>query len=148
MIHSERGEVRNWVKQVVDFFRTGGKESTLAEIANPGGQFVQNQRYVFALDLNGVMLAHPITERLTGRKLIDLRDVEGRSFIQKIVKAARTRGSGWVEYRWYPPESKEALRKTAYFERVDGVVLCSGYYTRQEDSPRDLFEYFQAYGPC
>jgi cytochrome c len=148
MITNERGDVRNWVKKAIDFLRSGGKEITLAEIANPGGQFVQNQRYVFALDLNGVMLAHPITERLVGRKLINLRDSEGDSFIHKIVNTAKTRGSGWVEYRWYPPESKEALRKTAYFERVDGMVLCSGYYTLEEDSPKDLFEYFRAYGPC
>jgi cytochrome c len=98
---SQRKSSRRFASEpTTDLLRTGGKELALAEIANPRGQFVQSQRYVFALDLDGVMLAHPITERLVGRKLIGLRDTEGDSFIHKIVNIAKTRGSGWVEYRW------------------------------------------------
>ena len=53
-------EVRNYVEEAVAFYETAGKEATLREIDKPNGQSVRNERRLFAVDLEGNMLAHPI----------------------------------------------------------------------------------------
>jgi cytochrome c len=144
----ERLEVRQRVQEAVALFEHEGKEAVLTEIANPKGRFVEDDRYVFAVNLDGTMLAHPMNPELTGRNLIDLRDSDGRSFIRKIIDKARAKGYGFADYKWNGPKSKEELHKTSFFERVDGMVLCSGFYSTKEGFLDSIFECFRFYGPC
>ncbi len=133
MNDQERIEVRRWVEDAVTLFQKAGKTAALAEIADPKGRFVLDDRYIFALTPIGTMLAHPVEPELTGKHLMGLKDSEGNAFIRRIVSAARTKGYGVTDYIWHRPGSDDELYKTAFFERVDGVILCSGFYTTKED---------------
>jgi cytochrome c len=124
----EQERVMKWVEKAIVFYKASGKEISLAEFSHPSGQFVKDQRYVFVLDLNGIMLAHGINEKYAGKNFLDLKDSDGKSFIREIVEAAKTKGSGWVDYKWYHPVSKEERPKTVYFEKIDDVIVCSGIY--------------------
>jgi signal transduction histidine kinase len=95
---------------------------------SPKGQFVQDQMYIFALDPNGIMLAHGVNEKFVGKNFIDLKDSDGKSFIKEIVDTANAKGGGWVQYKWYHPETKKVLPKAVYFDKVDDVIICSGVY--------------------
>ncbi|MGO9312111.1 MAG: cache domain-containing protein [Syntrophobacteraceae bacterium] len=144
----ERIEVRKSVQSAIGLYEKTGKETLLKEIADPRGRFVADDRYIFALDVNGTMAAHPIDPGLTGKNLMDRMDSDGNTFIRKIVNTAKTKGYGFADYRWHSPGSKDDLQKTVFFERVDGLILCSGFY-RQEESFLDTFvKYFAYYGPC
>ena len=121
-------EVINWVQKARDFYKSAGKEIAFAEYTNPRGQFTQKQLYVFALDLNGVMLAHGINERFVGEDFMGLSDSDGKLFIRDIVEAANAKGSGWIEYKWFHPLTKEWLPKIAYFEKVDDLIIVSAVY--------------------
>ena len=79
----EETDVRNRVGEAIAFYETAGKEATLREIDKPGGQFVRNERYLFAVNLEGNMLAHPIKRELTGRSVMDLRDSLGKALSAK-----------------------------------------------------------------
>ncbi|MGA2938486.1 MAG: cache domain-containing protein [Syntrophobacteraceae bacterium] len=127
-----RIELRRWVQDAIALYENAGKETLLREIADSRGRFVSGERYIFALDLNGTMVAHPIDPALTGRHLIDLRDCEGNAFIGEIVDTAKTKGYGYWDYKWRSPGSDDELHKTVFFELVDGIILCSGFYTSQE----------------
>jgi cytochrome c len=124
----EQERVMKWVEKAIVFYKASGKEISLAEFSHPSGQFVKDQRYVFVLDLNGIMLAHGINEKYAGKNFLDLKDSDGKSFIREIVEAAKTKGSGWVDYKWYHPVTKEERPKTVYFEKIDDVIVCSGIY--------------------
>jgi signal transduction histidine kinase len=141
----EQIEVRKQVQEAIAYYQTAGKEATLAEIDKPDGQFVQNERYLFAVDLEGNMLAHPIKKELTGRNLIDLRDLCGKSFIRKIVNIAKTRGYGFTEYEWQVPGREIERYKTTFIERVDGMALCCGFYNTKEPSYESIFD--RLFGP-
>jgi cytochrome c len=130
-------EVVNWVQKARDFYRAAGKEIAFAEYTNPRGQFNQKQLYVFALDLNGQMLAHGVNEKFVGKDFINLKDSDGRLFIKEIVDTANDKGSGWVDYKWYHPVTKKDLPKTVYFEKVDDIIVCSGVYKEVTD-PSEL----------
>lgn len=129
----ERIAVRKWVQEAIALYESAGGEAVLAEIANPGGRFVQGDRCIFALDINGTMLANPVESESTGKVLIDLKDSDGKAFIRKIVDISSSRGYGFVEYKWHHPVSKKELHKTVFFEKVDGMIFCCGFYRLEEE---------------
>ena len=145
---SERLEARRWVQRAIVFYESTGKEKTLAQIADPKGPYVDGDRYIFALDIEGKLLAHPFSKRLMGRNLTDLRDSEGRCFIRKLLAKATAKGYGFVDYVWPLPISEEERFKTAFFERVDGMVLCSGFYAPESVTIAEMYMRFGPYGPC
>jgi len=121
-------EVRHWVQKAIALYESSDRERALAQIADPKGLFIDGTRYIFALDLEGKLLAHPFLKELVGSNLTDLRDSEGRSFIRKLLSRAKNRGYGFVDYMWQVPNSTEDLHKTVFFKLVDGMILCSGFY--------------------
>ena len=94
----ERIEVRKMVQDAIVLYENAGKETLLKEIADSKSRFVSDERYIFALDLNGTMVAHPIDPTLTGKNLTDLKDSRGNDFIRKIVDTAKTKGYGFADY--------------------------------------------------
>ncbi|MCX5836404.1 MAG: cache domain-containing protein [Deltaproteobacteria bacterium] len=121
-------DAKRWVENAVAFYKASGKRIALAEYTNPNGQFVQDEMYLYALNPKGTMLAHGVNEKFVGEEFIDIMDYDGKSFIKEIVEIANTKGSGWVEYKWYNPVTKEVLPKTVYFRKVDDLIICSGVY--------------------
>jgi cytochrome c len=148
MNNQERIEVRRWVEDAITLFEEAGKETALTEIADSKGRFVVGEHYIFALNLSGTMLAHPIEPELNGNNLMDLRDSEGKPFIRRIVDTAKTKGYGFTDYMWRSPGSDDELHKTVFFERVDGTIVCSGFYSSREGFLDSIFKCFQFYGPC
>lgn len=121
-------EAKEWVKKAIAFYTKAGKAIALAEYTNPKGPFIEGDMYVFVLNLKGTMLAHGVNEKYIGNDFIDVKDSDGRSFIREIVEVANTKGSGFVDYKWYNPLTKEDLQKHVYFEKVDDLIICSGVY--------------------
>ncbi|MHC1725956.1 MAG: cache domain-containing protein [Syntrophobacteraceae bacterium] len=144
----ERMEIRRWVHKAIGFFMKEGREKTLAQISDPRGPFIYGSRYVFALNTGGDLLAHPFLKQLQGKNIFELRDSEGKGFIQKLLGTAKKRGYGYIDYRWQVPDSKEELPKTLFFERVDGMILCGGFYSNKESPLEAIYKCFRPYGPA
>ena len=127
----------DWVERAKAFYKATGKEIALAEFTNPRGQFVQNQQYIFVLDVDGTMLAHGMNHLFVGKNFIEVKDMEGKPFIREIVQGARQKGSGWTEYNWSDPVTKKPLPKNLYFEKIDDMIICCGTY-RETPDPSEL----------
>ena len=121
-------EAKAFVQKAIAFYKKAGKAISLAEFTNPKGPFIEGEQYVFVLNPKGTMLAHGVNEKYIGQDFIDVKDSDGRSFIREIVEVADKKGSGFVDYKWYNPVTKEDLGKHVYFEKVDDLVICSGVY--------------------
>jgi cytochrome c len=121
-------KAKAWVVKAIDFYRKVGQSIALAEYSNFKGPFVKDDMYVFVLSLKGIILAHGANEKYVGEDFIDVKDSTGKKFIQEIVNSAQAKKSGWVEYRWYDPVTKDDLMKHVYFEKVDHLIICSGAY--------------------
>lgn len=124
-------DAKNWVEKAVAFYRASGKRIALAEYTNPNGQFVKDEMYIYALNPRGTMLAHGVNEKFVGEEFVNIRDYDGKSFIKEIVDVANKDGSGWVEYKWFNPVTKEVLPKIVYFKKVDDLIICSGIYKEE-----------------
>jgi signal transduction histidine kinase len=122
------GEAKALVEKAATFMKSQGKEKALGEISKRQGQFDKGELYVFAYDMNGTMLAHPINPKLVGKNLLEVPDNDGKLFRKEIIEKAKTKGSGWVDYTYLNPDTKKVEAKTTYLLKVNDVVLCCGAY--------------------
>jgi len=125
---SDTDDAKALVKQAAAYVKYQGKEKALVEISTPKGMFDKGELYVFAYDLQGVMLAHPKNASLIGQNLINVPDTEGKLFRKEIVEKAKSQGSGWVDYIYLNPETKREEHKTTYFQKVGDIIICCGVY--------------------
>jgi cytochrome c len=125
---ADRDDAKALVKRAAAYVKYQGKEKALAEISTPKGMFDKGELYVFAYDLQGVMLAHPKNPALIGQNLIAVPDTEGKLFRKEIVERAKSQGSGWVDYVYLNPETNKQEHKTTYFQKVGDIILCCGVY--------------------
>jgi cytochrome c len=125
---ADRDDAKALVKRAAAYVKYQGKEKALAEISTSKGMFDKGELYVFAYDLQGVMLAHPKNPALIGQNLIAVPDTEGKLFRKEIVEKAKSQGSGWVDYVYLNPETNKQEHKTTYFQKVGDIILCCGVY--------------------
>ena len=96
-----------------------GIEAAIAAIGDKGGPYVWKDTYVFLMDLDGKMLAHPFKPELTQRDdLLQVADTAGKPLFMEFVKLANSRGKGWVDYMWPKPNEEKPVEKTSYIYRV------------------------------
>lgn len=102
-------------------------DMAVKEIANQTGRFVWKDSYVFLMDLNGKMLAHPMKPALTEKEsLLDVPDKnpeKPKMLFAEFVNLAKTKGQGWVDYMWPKPGEEQASLKDTYIYRVPGTDL-------------------------
>src|SRR5271165_705776 len=125
---ADRDDAKALVKNAAAYVKYQGKEKALAEISTPKGMFDKGELYVFAYDLQGVMLAHPKNPSLIGQNLTNVPDTEGKLFRKEIVEKAKSHGSGWVDYVYLNPETNKQEHKSTYFEKVGDIIVCCGIY--------------------
>jgi cytochrome c len=117
------------VQRAVALIRSAGKEAAFAAIADPANRaFHDRDLYIYVYDLHGVALAHGNNPKIAGTPRINMRDNEGRAMIKVMVDIAKTRGKGWVDFKWPNPVTREIELKSGYIERIDDMLVGSGIY--------------------
>jgi Single Cache domain 2 len=84
--------------------------------------------YLVVYGLDGVVRAHGANEKMVGKNLLELKDVDGKSFVKERVELAQSKGTFWQDYKFTNPVSKKIEPKTAYCEKLDDVAVCGGIY--------------------
>ena len=121
-------EAKALVEKAAAFVKANGKDAALKEFSKAKGQFDKGELYVFAYDMNATIVAHPKNAKLIGKNLMDVPDTDGKLFRKEIVETAKTKGAGWVDYKYLNPETKKVEAKTTYVLKVGDIVLCCGAY--------------------
>nr|WP_315399214.1 cache domain-containing protein [uncultured Duganella sp.] len=117
------------VKRAVALIKSDGKEKAFAAISDSTNTaFHDRDLYVYVYDLNGVALAHGNNPKMVGKPLIGLKDNEGKPMIKEMVELAKSKGSGWVDFKWPNPVTKAVESKAGYVEKVDDMLVGSGIY--------------------
>ncbi len=126
--HATREEAVTFVKKAIDYVKQNGKEKALTEFSNPQGQFIDRELYIVAVDLNGVVLASGGNQKLIGKPLLDVKNVNGKSFVREEIEVAKTKGKGWVDFEWVNPVTRKIEPRSVYLERVDDYFVLSGIF--------------------
>ena len=121
-------EAKALTDKAAAYVKANGKEKAFAEFSNPKGQFVDRDLYIFAVDFKGMTLAHGGNAKLVGRDMYGLKDADDKLFIQKFIEIAKSKGSGWVDYKWSNPLTKKIDSKSTYVQKVDAYFLGCGIY--------------------
>lgn len=130
-IAAERGsahEAEAMVKKAAAYIKANGQEKALAEFNNPKGAFIDRDLYIWVAESNGKAIAHGANQRLVGKDLRTLRDVDNKAFIEDILTLANSKGKGWVDYKWPNPTTKAIENKSTYFEKSGDLIIACGIY--------------------
>lgn len=123
-------EATAMVKKGVAFIKANGKDKGFAEIINKQGQFVDRDLYLTVYGMDGTVRAHGANDKMVGKNLIALKDVDGKEFVKERVELAKTKPTFWQDYKFTDPLSKKVLPKTMYCEKQEDFVVCGGVYKR------------------
>ncbi|WP_306589703.1 cache domain-containing protein [Geothrix sp. 21YS21S-4] len=128
----QRAEAMGLVKAAVAFARQYGKDALRAETNQGTGRFHSrsgDDLYIFVYDLGGVCQAIGFQSQLVGVNRLGLRDPDGKYIVKEMIEVARSRGSGWVNYKYPHPRTGKVLNKVSYVEFFDGWVVGCGAYS-------------------
>lgn len=121
-------EATAMVKKGVAFIKANGKDKAYAEISNKTGSFVDRDLYLVVYGLDGVVHAHGANEKMIGKNLIELKDIDGKPFVKERVELAQSKGTFWQDYKFTNPTTKKIEPKRMYCEKLDDTVVCGGIY--------------------
>jgi hypothetical protein len=116
------------VKKGIGFIRANGKDKGYAEISTKGGKFSDRDLYLVVYGHDGVVRAHGANEKMIGKNLIELRDVDGKAFVKERVELSQSKGTFWQDYKFTNPVSKKIEPKQMYCETLEDTAVCGGIY--------------------
>jgi len=116
------------VKKGVAFIKSNGRDKGYAEVSNKQGQFIKGDLYLVVYGLDGTVRAHGANDKMVGKNLIELKDVDGKAFVKERVDLAQSKGTFWQDYKFTNPTTKKIEPKQMYCEKLDDAVVCGGIY--------------------
>lgn len=125
-------QAENLVKKAVAYAKQNGMDKLIDQTNQGDGRFhvgTGSQLYIFIYDLTGVCKAIGFnTTTFVGKNRWDVKDPDGKFFLRELISTAKTKGSGWVDYKYPNPLNNKVEQKTSYVEWVDGLVVGAGVY--------------------
>jgi len=116
------------VKKGVAYIKAEGKDKAYAEFTSKTSQFKQMDLYLTVYGLDGVVRAHGANEKMVGKNLIELKDVDGKAFVKERMELAAAKPTFWQDYKFTNPETKKIEPKSMYCEKLEDSVVCGGIY--------------------
>ena len=116
------------VDKGLSYIDKNGKDALIAEINKKNPDFMNGDIYLYVRGIDGIILAHPINPKLIGKNMLELPDADGKLYRKDIVNLAKTKGKGWVDYRYNNPISKEIENKSTYIFKTGDIILEAGIY--------------------
>jgi len=118
-------------KEAAEMVNAKGLDASIAEVNKKDGKFVWKDSYVFLVDFDGKMLAHPMSPALIGKNVLDMKDkaedpAKGKFLFKEFTEMAKTKGEGWLEYMWTNPGDPKPRKKITYVYRVPGKNIYAG----------------------
>lgn len=118
------------VEKGAAFMKAHGKAELIKQVNARNPDYVQGPLYMTIRDRQGIIVANPVNQTLIGKDLLDVPDPDGKLFRREILELAKTKGKGWVDYRFKNPDTGKIESKTSYIMSVEDVTLESGIYKR------------------
>ena len=118
------------VEKGASFMKANSKDEMIKRINAKDPDYVQGALYLTMRDNKGVILANPVNAAMIGKDLVDVPDADGKLFRREILELAKSKGKGWVDYKFKNPASGKAEAKTTYIYRVGDVTLEAGIYKK------------------
>jgi cytochrome c len=123
-----KDEAQAMVKKAVAAIKQQGTEKAYKEIGDKAGRFVDRDLYVVVYRVDGVVVAHGSNEKLIGKDMSDVQDVDGKYFVKERIELVRKQPAFWQSYKFVNPITKKIEPKEMYCERLEDTAVCAGVY--------------------
>lgn len=114
----ERGgkdEAKAMVDAAIAHIKQAGPEQAYKDFGDKANTtWHKKDLYVFVIRMDGVTLAHGANEKLVGKEQVNLKDPNGKAFVQEMMATAKKPEGGWVEYDWSNPVTKKIEGKASF----------------------------------
>ena len=125
-------QIKALVDKAAALIESKGKDA-FPEFKKKDSEWYKGETYIFVDAMNGIILMHPTHPELEGKNLTNMKDVNGKLWMQEFIETAKTNGSGWVDYMWFKPGEDQPSKKISYIKKAkmpDGemVILGAGIY--------------------
>lgn len=127
------------VEKAAALVKAKGKNAMDAFRGN--SEFVGNGTYVWVHNLDGIMIMHPMKNKLDGKQVFGVKDPNGKRLFSAMNTLCKASGAGWVDYMWAKPGSNTPVPKISYVKLVesdDQYVVGCGMYCDRETADRLL----------
>ncbi|MDD0998126.1 cache domain-containing protein [Pseudomonas sp. TNT2022 ID1044] len=109
---------------------TKDEKGTLTAINSLKGGYLQDDLYVFVVDLDTKRyVAHGTNLRLINTDFSKVSDPEGKPVGEPILALIAKQDYGEYEYRWKNPVTSKIEDKHAYLKKVGHFLVAVGYYS-------------------
>ena len=106
------------------------EKGTLTAINSLKGGYLQDDLYVFVVDLNTQRyVGHGTNLRLINTDFGKIKDPEGKPVGEPILALIGKQDDGEYEYRWKNPVTGKIEDKHAYLKKVGHFLVAVGYYS-------------------
>ena len=117
-----------FVNQAISRYDAEGRDDTIAFYNSMDS--VDGAWYVFIIDANDILIAHPIRPENIGQDTVEQMDSTGYNFGAEMVTA--TAEGKWVDYVYLnPAHDNQQETKHAWVVRHDGLIFGSGWYEQE-----------------
>ncbi len=115
-------ELIKFVDSAANLVEEKGEEAFL-DFKN--GAWNMGEKYIFVYDINGNTKVLPPQPELEGTNRLDVSDPNGVFFVKDMINQAYNKSSGWVNYMYEKPGTKNLAEKLSYFKKV---LIGGNYY--------------------
>lgn len=122
-------DVTNLVEDGAKLCKEKGIDVCMSSFNDKKGDFVKGSLYIFAINYEGKTLAHGGNPEIVGKNLFKMKAPDGTMIFQEFINIAKTKGEGWIDYRWSNPETKKNTDKSSFIKDIGNHILIgSGFY--------------------
>jgi methyl-accepting chemotaxis protein len=123
LFEQKKNDIRHVVEAAVGIVADYDKRATAGEMTREQAQEqakralnvmrFDGKEYVFVFDAAGVVLVNPAVTSMVGTNRFDLKDPNGRPYVQEMIQVAKN-GGGHVSYSFPKPPATEPTPKISY----------------------------------
>jgi methyl-accepting chemotaxis protein len=140
VVETAAGIVADYDKRAAAGEMTREQAQELAKKALSAMRY-EGQEYLFVTSSEGVNLVNPAVPKLIGTNMINLRDPNGRPFVQEILDIGKNNGRGFDSYSYPKPPGTEPTPKVSYvigYQPWGWVIGTGVWYTDIDDMQAEI----------
>lgn len=120
VLAQERGtkeEAKAMADAAVEHIKKVGADKAYKDFNTDKANWVKKDLYVIAQDDKAVFLVHGVNEKLIGKDMSAVKDVNGKPLSAGLIAMAN-KGGGWYDYDWPDPVTKKISAKSTYVRKL------------------------------
>jgi cytochrome c len=124
-------QAENIVKRAIVYAQKNGMDKLIQQTNQSNGVFhvgSGSDLYLLVIDKKGIARANGFRADIVGTNRLVVKDVDGKYYMRDLLEMAKTKNTGWVDYKFANPISGRIEQKSTYFEVYEDFAVCCGIY--------------------